>query len=79
MPSERMVETPWGRFPGCPDCGIVSLSGKPVLCEHGVVPATTVEFSFDICVEDDELYRMLVGDTLLYRDPEIRWRVGEDA
>lgn len=38
----RHVPTPYGPMPGCPDCGVIVLSGGPFLCEHGVVVADGV-------------------------------------
>lgn len=32
------VYTPYGRVPGCPECGVIACDTRPVLCEHGVTP-----------------------------------------
>lgn len=58
----RMVDTPYGPVPGCPDCGVIPLGG-PVLCEHGVTPASVINMTFTISVESEPLYlRLLYGD-----------------
>jgi hypothetical protein len=39
---------------GCPDCGVIPMSGAAHLCEHGVIPERKIEFSMTI--EDPDLY-----------------------
>lgn len=57
----RTVDTVYGPLPGCPDCGVISLSGEPHVCEHGVTPA--LHSSIDVTVHiSDEDYDKLIGE-----------------
>jgi hypothetical protein len=40
-----MIDTPYGRLPGCPDCDVIHFGGEPHLCEHGVTPGMKLELS----------------------------------
>lgn len=56
----RKVDTCYGPMPGCPDCGVIVVSGGPHLCEHGVTPAMTSEATFTTTVDDPDAYARLV-------------------
>lgn len=59
---ERMVDTPYGPMPGCPDCGIIKLHGDPHLCEHGVTPAPEAEVALAWVMSRDLVQAFCVGD-----------------
>lgn len=57
----RHVDTPYGPMPGCPDCGMIALTGHHI-CEHGVTAPSEITATASATVEDPELYRRLLGD-----------------
>lgn len=52
------VETPWGPMSGCPDCGVIVLSG-PHICEHGVTNDPPVEMSTTVTMDADAYARFM--------------------
>lgn len=57
----RMVDTPYGPMPGCPDCGIIKLRGEPHICEHGVTSPPVYEVSVTATFADREAWKWLIG------------------